>query len=107
VHTPTTLHGPHSITIYCIPIYILCVHTIYLYVYVCNLSRGPPLAREQDKTARAEQRGEATEKRTAELEEGGAEFSRTVHSEARPSSSLSEAYGFTLRTCAWAPKGGA
>jgi hypothetical protein len=96
-----------SFTLYRIPIYILCLYTIYPYVYVCNLSRRPPLAREQDTTARAEQRGEATEKRTAELEEGGAEFSRTVHMEARPSSSLSEAYAFALRTCAWAPKGGA
>jgi hypothetical protein len=72
-----------------------------------RLSTSPPLAREQDNTARAEQRGKAAEKRTTELDEGVAELRRTVHSEARPSSALSEAQGFALRSCAWASKGGA
>jgi len=51
------------------------------------LSRGPRLAREQ-KTTRAEQRAEAQEKQTTELEEKVAELRRTVYTGASSCNTL-------------------
>ena len=60
-----------------------------------HLSRCLPLAREQNKTARAEQGDKAAEKRTAELGEGVAPD--CPHGE-RPSGSLSFARGARIRS---------
>jgi hypothetical protein len=63
-------------------------NTLPVSLCLIRLSTGPPLAREQDNTARAEQRGKAAEKRTTELDEGVAELRRIVHTGAPPCNTL-------------------